>query len=174
MSKRKDVIRVGDDVRVINPEVVLRIGYPFDKELMKSKVIDSEKKNMIHRLLGYDAFMFDPFLKRMYDKSYDAILDEVAYFELHKRKFGGSERKIFTESRPDIDGKVFRVVKKSVAQTGVYTQCKYYSDDDFDPPHLSQRKDHIILTLHGMTFNQDFQIEVKNVEKIASTETCPA
>jgi len=55
MSKRKNVIRVGDKVKIVNPEVFVRTGYPLTTEMIKESHITEEQKHdhsVIHHSAG--------------------------------------------------------------------------------------------------------------------------
>ena len=51
MSKRKNVIRVGDKVKIINPEIFIRVGYPLTTEMIKESHITEEQKALLDKLM---------------------------------------------------------------------------------------------------------------------------
>lgn len=48
---KKEVIRVGDKVKVVNPMIFVRCGYPLTKQLIIDTVMTKEQKNAIIELL---------------------------------------------------------------------------------------------------------------------------
>jgi phosphoglycolate phosphatase-like HAD superfamily hydrolase len=53
-------------------------------------------------------------------KTIDKIISNLAYYGLNAKKFGGNERKIYTENRPEFKDKLFRVLEIKIVKTGVY------------------------------------------------------
>ena len=60
MSKRKNVIRVGDKVKIITPEVFQRVGYPLTTDMIKESHITDEQKQLMNKLMatcGYNMML---------------------------------------------------------------------------------------------------------------------
>jgi len=51
MSKRKDVIRDGDYVRIITPNIFVRSGYPLTKKIVMDTLITKEQKEAVVQML---------------------------------------------------------------------------------------------------------------------------
>lgn len=108
MSKR-NIIRKDDRVTIVNPEVVIRCGYPLSKKIVIDTIITPEQKEAVYALLR--AFGIVPPAPILTDPTdplgiipqntatYDKIMDALAYDVLVKRQFGGKERKLFTEKK---------------------------------------------------------------------------
>lgn len=148
MKKPKDrIFRKGDVVRIVNPEFFVRCGYPLTvKDGVKSLTEDKDKYNEI--LQFADKFKVNV-------KSYDfsKLMKILGYYDIKGKRFGGDERKIFTETIKGMEGKEFVVLSKKVVMTGVrdggYAGSSYYYDDSdsYEPPSLYDTKTHIILYL---------------------------
>lgn len=151
--KRKHVYKVGDIVRIKNPEFVLRVGYPWDKEHVKKHVITPEQKRSIEDIFvkfGL-ATTFEGAIvpnNTWFETAYDKIIDEMAYWVLKENGFGGSERKLHTVLKEKYHDKLAEVRLKRVVKTGTYQygSCgSYYYPDDCSPPYLSNEKTHVLL-----------------------------
>ena len=51
MSKRKNVIRIGDKVKIINPEIFQRVGYPMTTQIIKESHITDEQRRLLDKLM---------------------------------------------------------------------------------------------------------------------------
>ena len=166
---KKTVFRIGDKIKVINPEFFIRCGYKLTKEDGLKLITEDEKKTLINLLGGNHI---DNLVYKGYDRVYEEILDRIAYSRISKLGFGGPNRSIFTESKPEFLNKEFTVIGKKVVQTGVY-QAGYTSGGwdgyESEAPYLSNVKSNVILKLminDGYIHYDDYWIEEKNVVKI--------
>ena len=177
------VFRYGDTVKIINPEFFVRCGYPLTLEDAKERLVSQKQREMICALLnenycidkiGYAEPTIDDLSFRDVDSHsfYHKILDEVAYFQLYKARFGGSERKIYTKRLDNLLNHEAVVISKRTVKTGTRVNG-YYDEDGGSPPYLSQEKTHIILTVNVNTTEKDSwagysteEIEAKNVIKL--------
>lgn len=193
---RKDVIRVGDTVKIINPDFFLRCGYPLslqdgmdmilnDEEAMKAlgkgidKAIGREYTVPLKdEIVGLSSIM------RPTKTSYDIlkIIRILAYYRISNMKFGGKERKIFTVRKEEAKGHEFEVISKRVVNTGIYVPASggynsWGDDYDYDPAYLNNAKSHVILDLMNGSCDGDYyyvgdliesnlRIEKCNVEKV--------
>jgi hypothetical protein len=192
MSERKDVIRRHDRVRILNPQIFLRCGYPLTKKMIKD-TITKEQMDSIHEMfrkfnintqvpedvkscLLFDYTKFD-------DKAYQAVLNVMAGVLLRKQGWGGRERCIYTEHKPVFFNATGTVYEKRVVKTGVHHSggCSYdyYSGGyDFDPPFLGNEETHVILEI-STDFMGEYpgghrmEIEKCHVEKVSKTDRDP-
>jgi hypothetical protein len=166
MKVKKIVFKVGDSVKIINPEIFIRCGYPWSKKYVEENIITPEERQKIANLLGYE------FVELVGDrawKSYSIILGALAYNKLRANNFGGRERSIYTENRTELKDKIFKVSGKKTVKTGKYVSGSCY-EDDYEPAYLECEKTHVILSVYDDDFIcSDFQIEEKNVEKVDVT-----
>ena len=169
-KKRKldpKIIRVDDIVRIDNPEMFIRCGYPLCINDMCEE-IEKHFKNVIEDLI-YSVSNGDEFVRRddrenHSDKwgtirpilhsndDYGRIYRELAYRRLQGKNFGGNERKVFTEKVESVRGKKARVVGIKFVKTGIrhngYSGYDYsYGNHDYEPPYLSDEKTHKILQI---------------------------
>lgn len=179
MSKKKDpkIIRVGDYVKIIKPDVFIRCGYPMDfKE--QTKAILNNHLNDIRKFLKEIFNIQDDYLLfeediRSYSHCEEKIAKAIAYVQCKNARFGGKERKIYTEYIErflEVEGVVdeIRFVKTGTyyAPSGGYS---YNEDYDYDPGGLINEKTHKILTIQTNDFN-DFEIEAINVIKTKESD----
>ena len=174
MKLNKTIFRVGDRVKIINPEFFVRVGYPLTKEIAKETLISQKQRELICHLLGEnyvidkvgyadpkadDIFMTD---SNKYGCYYE-ILDVLAYHEIAKRNFGGKERKIYTKTLEEFRNKEAVIQKKRTVKTGEYHHGRNWGDGDYDPPYLSDEKSHIILTID---ISNCWNLEAREIESI--------
>lgn len=188
---KKFVYHVGDIVKVVHPLVVKRVGYPWNKKHIKEKVITKKQKKALWACLDRFGLMSEPAIRPLMfiDRNeglFDKLLDEIAYELGRKNGWGGTKRKVFCEAMEELRGKECRIVGKRCVQSGTYNHgCSgrggYYDDEwDYDPPHLSDVKAHVLLKLdifphkdiwahpvvHSGEFPEYPEIEEVNVELV--------
>lgn len=163
--KDDNIIRVGDQVKVIIPKIFLRCGYDND-------FFSALEKVKIYREEAY-ALALVIYPNSMYETSAltDKILEALAYGQLRKDMKHLSKRKIFCEESPDLENKVFEVSKIFFVKTGIYNfglnMPIGWAHDDYQPPYLSNQKTHKILVICDYNYSGlKHRIEAKNVEKI--------
>ncbi len=160
--KRRDpnsVIRPGDRVKVVNPLVFVRVGYPFDIDYAIENLITKEEKQKIDGLVGYyDYSVFrSPSVKESYCR--DKIFKIFAYYKLVGAGFGGNKREIHTKEERSLAGQEFNVFSKRYVVTGE-REPGYYDGNEGQPPTLNNTKRHVILDLGS------FEIQAENVIKL--------
>lgn len=161
MKLKKPVFNIGDKVRIINPEVFIRIGYPLGIYDVIGE-IDKHDTKIASFLLDVDAPWFNA---GVIDKMTNDIKKILAYGILNVRNFGGKERKIFIERQNDLFGRIGKVISKRIVRTGIYKESRQTYNDDFISPYLEADKNHIILFIDTESYLGRFNIEAKNVEK---------
>lgn len=170
------IIRVDDKVRIINPEIVTRIGYPMSihdaikevKKLYCNDIIELLNKTIYKKTTLFP----DMIVNDHNSKPYNKIISALAYEYLKSKQFGGKERKIFSEYRQDLFGITTTVRKIFIRKTGIYFPPNggydYWTNEyDYEPGGLDKEKTHKILELeHWQNYPSYIQIEACNVEKI--------
>lgn len=175
MAKKK-VYHVGDEVRVIVPQFVERVGYPLTKKIVKQTLITKEDEKAIYDLLNryYSASAVSPIMIDVTpDKNYEAILEVIAGVVMRKNSWGGKNRSLHLVEKAELINRTARVLSKKVVQTGEYVAGKSYSDYwtgevDYEPAYLSNRKDYVLLKLYLPTYNigttdDEYWIQESNV-----------
>jgi len=182
------IIRRGDVVRIKNPEMFIRCGYPLSFPDVCEEVSEIHKEDILKFIdkvtdikPKLEIRVTDPTNNRIYQ----AIVKELAYIRMREKKFGGSERRIFTlrnEAFKNARAEVFGV---KIVKTGDYVKGSrgydpYSGEYDYEPSYLGNEKTHKILQLYIRTpiiqrqpklvsapdWNYDIAIEVIHVEKI--------
>jgi hypothetical protein len=186
---KKDIIRVGDTVKVIHPEFFIRCGYNLHLPDVTEEIIENRSEEIeafIDSFFGIDRLSEEyKFIKQ--NKTSDTgekIAKALAYKKISMERFGGRERKLFTEMIEDHKGKLFKVHGVKIHKTGTYFapsggySC-YDGYYDYDCGGLSNEKTHKILEIFPTRNNPIFmnslspffRIEAIHVEKII-TATC--
>lgn len=159
-KKRKldsSIIREGDEIKIIIPEYVERVGYP----LTKSLIIESmtlEQKNKLHRtiaeIFNLEHYSGDPSLVFYDDKDDNRLLYAIADRILKEKGWGGRDRKIYTKTDESYKDQVYTVCKKKVVKTGKYNHGSNWHDPwtgdyDYEPAYLSDEKTHVLYGVGG-------------------------
>lgn len=164
-------IRIGDYVKVIKPEFVMRVGYPISFPMACAHVAqeyEHEIRVMLNKtkLYGpgeeyYEETDFGDLLSfrdiwppdGRYRKPYEKIVAGLAGMYLESQGFGGKERKIYTAQYEDFKDKVYLVVDKKVVKTGKYfppwSGQNYEGEWDGEPGGLDDCKTHVLLFLNS-------------------------
>lgn len=107
------------------------------------------------------------------DHPFWPIALKLAYHIGGARRLGGTERRLWTSTRPELDGQMVMVMSKRVAHTGRYyaPSSGYYGPDydyDYAPGGLTDRRSHLLLRVGRLGVlrapDDTFEIEVTNVE----------
>lgn len=182
---KKDIVRPGDIVKIINPEFFIRCGYPLSLKDGVKMILDDEKgiqalENAIKEILK-DKNGLDNKIIPINGNSFQSILRShdfynivriLAYYKILKEKFGGNERKIYTKKVKEAKGHEFTVLSKKMVVTGKYipgSRLRRWEDDDYDPPYLDDTKSHMILYLSDGSIDGDF-FYVSNIVRPLANE----
>lgn len=146
------MIRVGDKVRIVEPIVVLRVGYPlgvedglkFVRETM-GKQIDAlfdagtrTKMDLVHFHLS--APQIDIYTREKIERA-------LGYRWLYQQNFGGNTRSLHLKLVEELRGREAFVTALNTRITG--TRCPGYMDQtgESEGPFLSDQKYHRIAEL---------------------------
>jgi len=173
MSKKPDpnIIRVGDRVKILTPNLFIRCGYPLGIQDM-IKEIDQCFGTFIEDMLRSagkgDKMVFRDQNGKYPDRPEDMIVFEseekgrdyrdiariLAYERLKLKQYGGNTRSIHTETIDDLKGKVGKVIEIRFVHTGTYQRgysgYSYEGEYDYEPSYLSDEQTHKILTLSNI------------------------
>jgi hypothetical protein len=187
--KNKNRIKIGDYVRIDNPEMFVRCGYPLSiedvgKEIKDNHFIDIEKfiisiihgEDKVKNFNLTDVLNKDAYLNK--SKSSQAIINILSYEMLKHRNFGGRERSIHTQTVEENKGKICQVTGAKMCVTGNYVSGSgsrdYWSGEyEYEPPYLENQKSHRILSVYipidkvvPYGFSYDHRIEECHVTKV--------
>src|SRR5574343_863189 len=138
-----NIIRVGDKVKILNPELFVRCGYeltPNNKDL-QSEVMEKYKdkiddfiKSLFWPIQKVNAsILFEEEYSYWYDQDVNTleskIINALCYYEVKKKGFGGKERKIYTTHVNKMKDVIGKVVKIKFHKTGTYTSGNYNAYD---------------------------------------------
>lgn len=164
-TKRKktpdpSVIREGDNIKIIIPEYVERVGYPLTKKIIVESMTREQKDRLyksISEIFGIEHYSGDPSLIFL-DPNEDGerVLYAIADKILKERGWGGRERKIYTKIDESYKDQVYTVYKKKVVKTGTYNHGSSWHDYwtgeyDYEPAYLSNEKTHVLYGIGGYT-----------------------
>lgn len=169
-KKRLDssVIREGDNIKIIIPEYVERVGYPLTKKIIVESMTREQKLALyksVAEIFGLEHYSGDLSLVFLNPKNEDdnRLLYAVADKILEQKRWGGRERKIHTKVDESYKDQVYTVLKKKVVKTGTYNRGSngydYWSGHyDYEPPYLSNEKTHVLYGIGGYNIHSALQI----------------
>jgi hypothetical protein len=186
MSKKaKDgIIRVGDKVRILNPQMFVRCGYPMtvssETEIVE-KELGMKIAEFIHSVSPDRNFI--PGLRPAssdFERLKSKIAREVAHYRCGLKGWGGRARQIYTREDICYLNQVCTVRGIRFVKTGEYEPASgggysYYGDmEDYEPPYLAVDKTHKILELDYSLGFSVVEIEASRVEKVVEVpvENC--
>lgn len=167
---KKQVFKIGEKVKIINPEFFIRCGYNLTIQDGLNMITPEERQVILKMLDKKSQFNYS---YHGGDKIFDKILNEIAYSKIRGMGFGGKERKIFTKRIENLTNGTGTIISKKTVKTGKYESgyVSGWETPEYNPPFLGNEKTHIILSL-DLVENPDeiyldaLRIEEKNVEKI--------
>jgi len=170
----KTVFHIGDIVKIVNPEIFIRVGYPLGLENVREE-LDKYDSHITVLMNITDMPWYNSGAEY---KIRAGIKRSLGFGILARRNFGGNERKIYTQKYDflEINEKMV-VTGKKIVRTGVRDT---YKDSEYggSRAYLDKVKSHVILTLRKLVnelgYKKEFQptylIEDKNVEKLKSQD----
>jgi len=160
---KKTVFRVGDKIRIVNPEFVKRVGYPMDfGEVMSEfycknkELIEKVSEDLLLKIYHHFPYEGD------FGKFIEAIVKVCASEIMRKECYGGAKRDIYTIDIPGLRNNVLTVTSRKIVSTG-YRSGVTGSQDD--PPSFQCTGRHVLLEVAGKLGAEGW-IEAKNVEKV--------
>lgn len=174
---KKKVYHVGDEIRIVTPSFVERVGYPLTKKIVKETLIQKEDTDAINALLSRYYPPKSPliFEGQGQDKNFDEILDVIAGVIMRRKGWGGKQRSLHLIEKLEFKDRTCRVLEKKVVQTGEYVDGwssydSYSGEHDSVPACLSNRKDFVLLKVYlipdrntiGSSFDE-YWIQEQNV-----------
>ena len=179
-----NIIRIGDTVKITNPEIIIRIGYPmsFDEAKIEVKELyHNEIVKFLDTTIYKQKSRFVEIADYTKMKCYNKIISALAYEHLQSKQFGGKEKKIYSEYRQDLLGITAKVKDIFIRKTGIYFASSggydsWTGEYDYEPGGLDKEKTHKILELdywsnEAVPIGSNYiQIEACNVEKFHKVE----
>jgi hypothetical protein len=199
---KKHVYREGDLVRVVQPFVYQRCGYPYDIVKEGQRLGDTFAEDIVAlidkmdpredptpvrppvktaRGMQLEALFVEnsPFVPQGFagmGSDYHDLCSRFARIIAQRRGFGGNERRIYTEDRVDLHGAVLRVSSKFVRKTGTRfgpsSYQSYEGEWDYDSGGLSNEQTHVILRCHR--YNPKWIASLDDVIQIEAANVEPA
>ena len=161
--KRNDplYVKIGDWVRINNPQMFVRCGYPLSFEDVLQDIIKNhlnEIKDFIEKTV-LSSKNYNPNRKEELRKSsIRKIANTLAYEKLRAEKFGGNKRTIHVKVDESMRDKIYQVKSTRCVMTGNYIPCSgwnYNGCDEYEHPYLGDQKCHRILTLGDAPYGKD-------------------
>jgi hypothetical protein len=152
-TKRNTVYRVGDRVQVVDPQIVLRVGYPLGLADGRAYVVANHFKEAVElcRAVGGNVY-------RAYDLGFAygerdplsgctpeflRLIDSLAYAYVAGKGFGGADRSVHTKLHPELAGVTGVVAARKVAYSG-----RRRHGDQEEPPSFKARQAHVLLEVY--------------------------
>lgn len=157
--KKKNTIREGDRVRIITPQIVIRVGYP------KAVADYLEEATTKYQLM---------LEKEMPSRCVEKVLQQIAYGLAKADGFGGTERSLHLKEVPELKGQEFTVSGVRTVQTGTYypphSSVSYFGEYDWTPGGLENMRARRLasgfMVMEGLFSSMVSEIPVEHLEKI--------
>jgi hypothetical protein len=171
---KRDRIRIGDQVRIVTPKVVVRVGYP--KAVADYLPVVRERHGAhLDAIFRSDIEpplqLLSPELPWPRSKVRRRVEMDLAYMLAHEDGFGGRRRELHLEERPELAGQEARVDGLRTVMTGVYapgySNGGWYNDD-YEPAALDDRKPHRLA--HLLVFPEPIEIPIYFLKRIPTDE----
>lgn len=155
-------LRQGDHVIIRVPRVVTRVGYPkgvndFLHELQADPEVIGMARALVQLATG----------RQYADERFIKIMRELAYLRARAHCFGGRERTIHFEDRPDLQGAEARIDGLRTAHTGIYMPPVDHFDD-WEPGYLKDEQRHRIAMVMILNGSMDqVELPIAHLERAA-------
>lgn len=154
---RAHVYRPGDNVRILAPKWIKRVGYPLVWTDLVDEICEDPRTLQAWKTLGFGNLRPDDLPLQ--------FVRGIAMQHVVMRGFGGRDRTIIyhevseepEQSLIDMDriphhgyvGRIASVYSKRVVKTGRRAPARGYGED-YEPPYLDDCKTHVLLsTIYG-------------------------
>lgn len=173
-TKTDKIIRQYDTIVIRKPEIFVRCGYPMDLN-EETERIKEEHREAILAILKEEVVGVHIDSKII--SSFHKICREIDYAKCKAKRFGWSERTIYTKAMPELQDAQARVLEIKVCKTGIYcaasSWCCYdfYAETEYELAELYNQKTHKLLRIYCQSDKKflkppsDLWIEAVNVEK---------
>jgi hypothetical protein len=150
----KTVYRVGDRVKIINPILVERVGYPLTPNDLLSEFM--EHPNLHKAMELFNLHLDIPGCRLR-------LVHALTYIACANRGFGGRERKLHTSETPYLKDKIVKIEGKRIVKTGLYfppsSWQSHEGEWDGHSGGLENEQTHIILDTDYGSF-QSIHVEL--------------
>lgn len=157
MNKKIDtIIKPGDLVKIINPQIFIRCGYPLCLKDVMESLDQSIAIDAIKKIIGAPLDQHFHVTPKM-ERAIRDINKGLAYAVMLSKRFGGSERKIYTCEEPSYLNAIVKVESKRRVVTGDrYGGCGpgYYGDAS-EGPSLENQQHHTLIKFWPATFDKN-------------------
>jgi hypothetical protein len=154
--------KVGDRVRIVEPLMFKRCGYPLDPRAVRDKFAMEIHELTKRAVLAVRGVALPKHEDQVEDVSlryfevhrgdqWNLFERAVVGFILQREGFGGRERTVHEVEVAEYKGRTATVTAKQTVMTGTYyaPSCGYNGYDyDYDPGGLEDMKAHVIYTLN--------------------------
>ena len=188
---KKRIFKVGDTVKVINPQEFIRCGYPLSYQEAEEYIENNHTDkifNIFKAIRGADQStdnydVFADYDRHQYTKAYRRVVEGLALEYLEYKNYGGKIRSVHSKYNNELEKVIAKVTAVKVCQSGKYVSaCQggsyglYEGEYEYSPPYLTEVKMHRILhcsviptnnsSFIHLLYQSQFRIEDINVELV--------
>ena len=166
---RMPPIRVGDQVRIVQPEIFERCGYPLDVRVLAQQ-IDPQIVRQAFIAAGVKVAGTDEWPPiGLLRSAYLRVCRGLALAQAKQQRFGGPERRVYTRTVPELAGRVVAVSGTRRVVSGVRVPGS--------SPYLEGMQHHVLLRFlpprihlsdQGLYLSElgEFEIQRCHVERV--------
>ena len=172
---KKEVIRVGDYVTIIEPKFVKRVGYQIHPSDFYEVLKRDPNVVAALKLIGISPEYEEESSHGIFDLRVSLnvpkeLVKAIAFIKTRQQRFGGNIRSLhYVEDDLSIlKDNFFMVLGKKVVKTGVRVPSyggysSHSGESEYEPGYLADEKTHILLNI--MSNGKDYWIETCNIKK---------
>lgn len=163
MSKRKNIIRIDNTVRLLVPRTFVRCDYPLGMDEARAMVLGpAVATTKWDRYFGpgptyenvpkMEEFLRSVGITNWTEPAFDNFVTKLAYLMRGAKRMGGRERTLHMKWDWPLGGEKFTVINTFMVRTGTYYSPSGGMDDDggwYEPGGLKNATSHKILNCWG-------------------------
>jgi hypothetical protein len=161
---KERALKEGDYIKIINPVLVNRFGYPLNTRIIKNQFTPEQRKQVenFFRTFVTGAPPLNPtediIPLNQIDFAYDykpdglgQVFHGLAYGMLKAKGHGGNERKLYTQEFPELKDGIARIIERKVVKTGKRVPGSggydYWGEYDYEPGYLEDEQTHVLYQI---------------------------
>jgi hypothetical protein len=146
MADKQPVYRIGDHVTIVDPQLVVRVGYPLGLAAGRDYIMRNHLDAVKELFSKVGGLLYPPFTgfvlgtRADYSREFNKVVDSLAYAYICSMGHGGSARSVHAVEVPGLAGTSALVVGRKVAYSGIRR-----SESEDEGPSFKRTAAHVLL-----------------------------